>query len=132
MIFLYLDSSAIVKLIAPEAESPALVRLVSRFPARISSAIAIVEVGRAVRRAGVRTSWENRAAAILNSISLLSIDREILEKSARMEPPGLRSLDAIHLASALTLQEDLEAFVTYDRKLFAAAEQIGFRTVAPV
>lgn len=132
MSVLYLDSSAIVKLIAAEVESPVLISLVARFPARASSAIARVEIGRALKRAARGSEWETRAAAVLGSISLISVDGDILEKAAHTEPRNLRALDAIHLASALALGSDLEAVVAYDRRLLAAAEQIGLRTLQPV
>jgi predicted nucleic acid-binding protein len=65
------------------------------------------------------------------SISLLAITEGVLERASDLDPPALRTLDAIHLASALRIGADLEAFVTYDRRQSAAAEAMGLRVTAP-
>lgn len=61
----------------------------------------------------------------------LKIDSEILGRASRLDPPALRSLDAIHLASALSLGDDLGAIAVYDTGLATAAATIGFQILAP-
>jgi predicted nucleic acid-binding protein len=119
---LYLDSSAIVKLVVLEPGSSALVDVVSSDPDVVSSAVAYTEVMRAVRRAGGPT---RRAEQVLRSIALVPIDRAILREAATIAPTSLRSLDALHLASALSLRPDVDALVSYDARLSRAATAAG-------
>jgi uncharacterized protein len=125
---LYLDSSAIVKLVAREAETPALVDAVRSDPAIVSSALAWTEVTRAVARAG---GTRARATAVLERIALIPIDEGILEEAATIAPVELRTLDAIHLATALTVRDDLAALVAYDVRLIQAAEAAGLPAASP-
>ncbi len=125
---LYLDSSAIVKLVARERETPDLVEVVRSDPAVISSALAWTEVVRAVRRA--RGSIV-RATEVLEGIAFVPIDEGILRAAADLEPVGLRTLDAIHVATALSLREDISSLVAYDRHLANAAAAVGIPVVAP-
>lgn len=128
---LYLDSSALVKLVLPEAESAALLESLAAWPARVTSELARVEVMRAARRASEEAGVEQRAEEVIASIHLLRLDGEILDRAARLEPRTLRSLDAIHLASALSLGEDLGAIVIYDNGFATAAAAIGLKVLAP-
>ncbi|HJX27993.1 MAG TPA: type II toxin-antitoxin system VapC family toxin [Thermoanaerobaculia bacterium] len=128
---LYLDSSALVKLVLPEAESAALLESLAAWPVRLSSELARVEVVRAVRRATQDPAVEQRAEEVLAGLHLMKIDSEILGRAARLEPRTLRSLDAIHLASALSLGEDLGAIVIYDNGLATAATDRGLTVVTP-
>ncbi|NHZ72979.1 MAG: PIN domain-containing protein [Nitrospirae bacterium] len=128
---LYFDSSAIVKLVSPEPESRALHELVSRQGNVVASALATVEVQRAVRRIHGGESMLDRAGDVLDRIALIKIDDTILHKAAYLEPTDLRSLDAIHLATALSVQEHLEAFVVYHRRLGEAAEALGLNVESP-
>ena len=127
---LYLDSSAIVKLVLPEQESAALRLELAKDRARCSSALVRVEVFRAVRRADASFETLERAAAVLERIALVPLDDRVLSAAAELDPPGLRSLDAIHLATALSLF-GLSALVAYDKRLLAAASAAGLRTIAP-
>jgi uncharacterized protein len=127
---LYLDSSALVKLVLPEAESGALLESLSAWPVRISSELARVEVVRAARRTADLTAVQ-RAEEVLVGLYLLKIDRDILGEAARLEPRILRSLDAIHLASALSLGDDLGSVVTYDSSMATAAASCGLEVLAP-
>ena len=129
--FLYLDSSALVKLVLPEAESDALLESLSAWPVRISSELARVEVVRAARRATPNPAVEQRAEEVLASLYLLKIDSDILSEAARLEPRTLRSLDAVHLASALSLGTDLGPIVTYDSNMATAAAGYGLEVLAP-
>lgn len=125
----YLDSSALVKLVVAEDESLALRRALRRHPSRVSSALARVEVVRAIRAYGAEGL--TRARAVLRAVDLVPIDDGILDAASRLDPAVLRSLDAIHLASALRLAGELEVIVTYDRRMAEAATALGLAVAAP-
>jgi len=123
---LYLDASALVKLVRIEAETPALRETVRMPDVRAaSSVIAVAEVGRAARRMG-RSPDE-----ALGGVVLMDVSDAILQRAAVIDPPSLRTLDAIHLATALTLGDDLDGFVAYDRRLEEAATAAGLRVLSP-
>lgn len=128
---LYLDSSAIVKLVVSEDETAALVDFLAGWPERVSSALAHVEVLRAVARAGEEEPAHRRAEEVLARISLIRIDDPVLSIASRLEPPELRTLDAIHLATALSVVEDLGGFVTYDGRMSGALSEAGMEALAP-
>jgi uncharacterized protein len=128
---LYLDSSALVKLVLPEAETRALLGALSDWPERISSTIAGVEVLRAVRRAGAGERVRERAERVISGIGLVRVDEAVLSGAARLEPAELRTLDAIHLATALSAGEDLCAMICYDDRLAQAASRLGVTMMAP-
>jgi predicted nucleic acid-binding protein len=118
--------------VAAEAETAALLGfLLAEGRGRVSSAVARVEVLRAVRRAGPFPETLARAAALLERIALVRLDEAVIERAAALEPATLRSLDSLHLATALSLREDLLAFVTYDRRLGTAATEAGLAVAAP-
>jgi predicted nucleic acid-binding protein len=117
----YLDTSAIVKLVVPERETEALLGWLEGWPDRVSSALARVEVHRALWRAGASRAVRARADAVLSGLVLLRLDDQVLSQAAVFKTPSLRALDAIHLASALSLGDAPEALVTYDARLAAAA-----------
>jgi len=118
----YLDSSAIVKLVVREPESPALFEWLGPWPHRVSSVVARVEVFRALRRAGFTGApVRERAVNVLDRIGLLAVDRAVVDAATELEPAELRSLNAIHLATALSVGADLAGLVTYDERLAAAA-----------
>jgi predicted nucleic acid-binding protein len=125
---LYLDASAIVKLVRREPETEALVEEVRRDPQVVSSALAWTEVVRAARRA--RTSAA-RAIAVLEGIAMVPIDDGILRGAAELAPTTLRTLDAIHLATALSLLGDLDAVIAYDDRLLAATRRKGLEAFSP-
>ncbi|WP_112244613.1 type II toxin-antitoxin system VapC family toxin [Kribbella monticola] len=129
---IYLDTAALVKLVCHEAESDALVDWIADHADQllISSAIAEVEVPRAVRR--VEPALLANVAGMLGRIAIYEIDEVVRTTAAAYDEPLLRSLDAIHLATAdAVLGEDLTAFVTYDRRLLAVAEKLGLPVAAP-
>lgn len=127
---LYLDSSAIVKLISPEPETKGLTdRLASRQPVT-SSVISRVEVRRAVRRLG-DNRLSRQAEAVLSRIALIHLLEATIDEASSLDPPELRSLDAIHLATAISLRESLDAFITYDRGLTSAAKRHGVQAESP-
>lgn len=128
---LYVDASALVKLVVTEPESEALIELLSDRDDLVTSAVAVVEVVRAARRVATSPALIERAYDVTGAMHLLAVDREVLDRAAELEPVTLRALDAIHLASALSLGTDLEAMVVYDRRLADAAETFGLRALAP-
>jgi len=128
---LYLDSSAILKLIVHEPESAGLFAFLAREDERASSALATVEVARALRRMEAGHQTRERAGEVLDRLSLIRLDDVILEEASALEPASVRSLDAIHIASALALGDELSAVVTYDRRMAEGAALCGLRTVAP-
>ncbi|MGO8907634.1 MAG: type II toxin-antitoxin system VapC family toxin [Solirubrobacteraceae bacterium] len=124
----YLDTSAFIKLVRSEPESPALRReLVGR--ELLSSALLIVEGRRAGRRYGELAA--KRARAGLTAITLLALDDPILEAAADLDPAGLRSLDALHLATVVNLGGDLERLYCYDARLTDAAQALGIEVSQP-
>jgi len=127
---IYLDASAIVKLVVEERESPALRDALRNRPRRVSSALALVEVHLAVARR-LPAPPTPRAGTVLAGLALIPIDQATLEGAARLGEYGVRALDAIHLATARSLGEDLEAFIAYDQRLLTAAEASGLPTEHP-
>jgi uncharacterized protein len=125
----YLDSSALVKLVVAEAESDALIAYLRDRPTRASCALARVEVVRAVRPHGEPAS--RRARQLLDRISLLRLDDVLLEAAAALAGSTLRSLDAIHLAAAQALGDSLAEIVTYDHRMAGAAQGAGLAVNAP-
>lgn len=125
----YLDSSAIVKLVVREAESGALRRYLRRRRPLVSSALARTEVLRALLPAGEEAIVRGRA--VLQRIDLVRVNDRILTAAGLLRPPQLRSLDAIHLATAEELGDDVSALVTYDDRMVSAARELGYRIVQP-
>jgi uncharacterized protein len=129
---LYLDSSAIVKLVQKEAESTALRRYLRRHrdDERVTSELARVEVVRAVLPGGMAALAQARRQ--LARLYQVGLTRGLLDVAATVAPDSLiRSLDAIHVASAQLLGDDLRALVTYDRRMANSARSIGLEVVAP-
>lgn len=125
---LYLDTSAVVKLLLVEKESRALRASLADHD-WAASALLRTELVRALRR--VDPTVVPRALDLLALGSLLVIDTHVLDTAARLSPPSLRSLDAIHLASALQLGDELTAFVAYDERLLSAASALGMPISSP-
>jgi predicted nucleic acid-binding protein len=96
----------------------------------VTSSVAEVEVSLAVRRRGL-AGGEQRARDVLADVSLIACDGRVIASAAAVEPSTLRALDAIHLATALSVQDDLHAFVTYDRRLAEAGRAAGLEVVSP-
>lgn len=127
----YLDSSAILKLVVTETETEALRAYLRdrRGERAATSALAIVEVSRALHPAGAYAVVRGRRE--LARFSLLTITKQVLETAANLSPGiRLRSLDAVHVATALQL-EDLTSLVTYDQRMASAAGDLGLAVVAP-
>jgi predicted nucleic acid-binding protein len=126
-----LDASALVKLVTQEPEAGALRRMLRDWPRRVTSAIATVEVTRVARRYSTEAIALRRAEQALAQVTLVAVTDEILLQATEVGPITLRSLDAIHLASALSLERDLGGFVTYDADLADAARSLGIDVLAP-
>ena len=127
---LYLDSSAFVKVIVDEAESAALRAFLAASGARrVSSALLRTEALRAVRHLGSDALGTAREG--LRRVDLIGIDDRVLDSAGILEPRVLRTLDAIHLATALAVGDDLDAVVTYDEHMVAAARLVGLTTATP-
>ncbi|MCI0632790.1 MAG: type II toxin-antitoxin system VapC family toxin [Actinobacteria bacterium] len=127
---LYLDASAAVKLVVEESESSALADRVAD-SLLISSELCRVELARALLRLGLGPGATRLGRRVLDRFELLRADSGILDRASEVGPPNLRALDAIHLASALALDRELDAFVTYDRRLAEAADLAGLPAGAP-
>jgi hypothetical protein len=125
---LYLDASALVKLVNVESESIALASMVAEWSAHATSVLGAVEVRLAVRRSG---GDMERAEAVLDSVSLVELDVGVRELAAMLEPVELRTLDALHVASAISLEDDLGALACYDARLAEAARREGVRVLSP-
>lgn len=125
----YIDSSAIAKLVITERESPALRNFLKKSTLRLTSLISEVEVRRAAIRRG--PSFEIAARRVLSTLSAVDVSRSIVSQAAIISPPHLRSLDAVHLATALAVMADLDWFVTYDARLGKAAADAGFALAHP-
>jgi predicted nucleic acid-binding protein len=125
----YLDSSAIVKLVVAEPGSVALRSYVDEGGNRTTSIVSVVEASRAVER--VDPALVPRVDEALAMVNVIDLDGEVARLAARIRPPRLRSLDAIHMASAALLGSSLLVFITYDRRLAEAAREAGLPVASP-
>ncbi len=125
----YLDASAVVKLIIAEPETDALRSFLARAGSPVSSRLTAVEVTRALARVGVGVGGADER--VLAGIHQVAISDPILTAAARANPATLRTLDAIHLATALAAGPDLAVLVSYDRRLTEAAAAAGIPTASP-
>ena len=127
----YLDSSAIVKFAVAERETAALAawrQELSPDDVLMSCELSVAEVLRAVGRVGGDLDV---AVAHLDALEQLVVDRDLLLAAGRLQPPSIRTLDAIHLAAAMEAGEDLAGLVTYDERMAEAARSLGLAPVAP-
>jgi uncharacterized protein len=127
----YIDSSALLKLVLSEPETPALREALSRWPDRVSSALLSIECRRIVLRAGNPPAVVAKLEQELAGVTTIRLEGPVQKLAATIGPPRLRSLDAIHLASALSLGDYPEAFVTYDERLAEAARAAGMNVLMP-
>jgi predicted nucleic acid-binding protein len=131
----YVDASALVKTILDERSSPALTAYLDGAEL-VSSELVLTEVPRALRRAAASRpgvdleSRLQRAAEQIDSISLRPVDETLLISAGRLAEPALRSLDAVHVVTALHVYP-IDAFVTYDKRQAVVARLVGLRTVTP-
>jgi predicted nucleic acid-binding protein len=131
----YADTSAVVKLVVREAETDAMTEAATEWERIATSEIATIELPRAVKRA--RTDGRAEVAddrtvlELLAALEIVSLTDDVRAVAASAEPPELRTLDAIHLASAVTLGASMRAVATYDDRLERAARSAGLRTIRP-
>ncbi len=128
---IYLDTSAFLKTVLEESESAALEAYLDAAPdaSLVSSALLSVETRRGVLRH--RPARLPRADVLLAHVSQLDVSAAIIEAAGRLPDPLLRTLDAIHLATALLIRDDIESLVTYDARLAEAATAHGLTVSAP-
>jgi predicted nucleic acid-binding protein len=126
----YIDTSALVKLFKAERETPAFRAALHDWPVQVASELTRVEAICTARRLGDEEVLE-RAYAALQRINLVPITPAILDMATGAHAPPLRATDAIHLATALTLREDLGAVFVYDTDLAAAARAHGLNSLSP-
>lgn len=126
----YLDTSAAVKLVADEPGSAELLTWLQGREAQIvSSDLLRTELLRATRRGAPHLM--HRARRVLDGVLLMTLPTAVFERAADLDPEALRSLDALHLAAALELGDELEGILTYDDRLAAAARSRGIDVIAP-
>jgi uncharacterized protein len=130
---IYFDSSALVKLVITEPESTALraflVKL-ARVP-HLSSALATTELRRTLMRLNLPKAANDKADEVLASLMLVPVTQPVLEYASVMPGRHLRTLDAIHLATAFRLHSALVALVTYDKRMMSAAVDAGMPVESP-
>lgn len=125
----YLDSSAFIKLVVEEAETAALRRYLEPNPSLVAAALLRTEVLRACMR--ISHTFVATARQMLADVAFIEVDRPVLQRAGELGPPEMRSLDAIHIAAALSMGEDLDQLITYDHRMIDAARQWGLTVVTP-
>jgi len=123
----YLDASAIVKLVRVEPESPGMLRWYQESERLVTSRVGVIESRRAARRGDADMA---QLAAVIDRLEVFELDAEIDQRASAIGPTSLRTLDAIHLATALAIP-GLGSFVTYDDRLADAARNVGLPVVRP-
>jgi predicted nucleic acid-binding protein len=130
---IYLDSCALVKVVLPEAESPALEAFLDGHAEtrQVSSALVRTELRRTLVHNDAQQHRFELAEQALASLRMVDVTTSLLDSAGAIPGRSLRSLDAIHLATAELLRPNVEMFVTYDKRLAAVAKERGFTVVAP-
>lgn len=128
---IYLDTSALLKLVRSEDHSAAFATFLTQHAdePQVSSVLIAIETRRAILRDAPASL--PRADLLLTRVGQVGLGHAIVESAGRLPDPGLRSLDAIHVATALMLGSDLTSFVTYDKRLLASAAAVGLPAVRP-
>jgi predicted nucleic acid-binding protein len=128
--FAYMDASAFIKLFIAEPESAAVSTAIdTSWPNIVASEVLAVEAFRAALRVGGEAPAD--VARLLRRVVLRPLSAEIRDSACRIGTPGLRALDAIHLATALSREMEIGALFTYDRRLAQASVDAGLRVLAP-
>ncbi|MBO0803853.1 MAG: type II toxin-antitoxin system VapC family toxin [Nocardiopsaceae bacterium] len=141
---IYFDTCALIKLVRQDADSVALSGFIDERPGTrwFASEVARAEIARTVRRINhdekgkvadqARLEAELRhAESLCGNLDLVPVSTQVLSDAAAIRQPFLRTLDAIHLATAVAIRTGLSAFVTYDKRLAAAAEDAGLPVASP-
>jgi len=126
----YVDASALVKLFKAERETEAFRTALADWPVQVTSELIRVEAICTARRLDDQDVLQ-RAKAALELINLIPVTPEIIELATDAYTPSLRAMDAIHLATAITMREDLGAMFVYDGDLHAAAHTHHLNPIAP-
>lgn len=136
MALFYADASALVKLVRHEPETAALWTFLGSDADVVSSDLVLTEIPRAIRRAAADDpaldlgALVTRAGELLDAVALVAVDRDLLAAAGALAEPALRALDAIHVATAVSVLP-IDGFVSYDARQSAAARLAGLRTLAP-
>lgn len=125
---IYVDTTAFLKAVWHENESPALAEFLGD-RRTVSSVLLAVEARRSTLREDA--ALLPRADLLLTEVTQIDISTQVIESASRLPGPQLRSLDAIHLATALLIRDDIEVLVSYDQRLLDAATEHGLPTAAP-
>lgn len=131
---IYLDTSALTKLLIAEPQTPELrtwlTALIDAGDSAATSSLGRVELMRTVAQYG-ETGHTDRARYLLDGLDILPLTEPMMVLAESIGPPSLRSLDAIHLAAAVYFEQELTAFVTYDHRLLNGCRDIGLTTASP-
>lgn len=125
----YIDTSALIKTLVDEAESDALSRWLQYHQQLAACDITRVEAARAIRASTPEALPLLRV--LMGELVMIRLDDNIYETAATLDPPSLRSLDAIHLASALSIGADLAGILTYDARMTRGARSLGLHVESP-
>ena len=126
----YIDTSALAKLVIAEPETEALRAWFAASERNaVSCDLTRTELLRAVRRAA--PDRVVRAREVLDSVTLIEVTTAMFDDAGLLDPTILRTLDAVHMAAALVLGDDLDGRVTYDERLTQAALANGVAVIAP-
>lgn len=125
----YLDSSALVKLVVAEPETTPLRRYLKTRSGRVTSELSVGEVLRAALRQDAEL--EDTARRLLARVDRIALTSDLIERAGTLMPRGVRTLDALHVATALELEDELEAVVAYDHRLLEAAAAHRLATASP-
>lgn len=125
----YLDTSVLGRVLLDEPDTPAIRRELGRFERHISSGLLSLEL----HRLGLRENLLPHVADLLSGNVLIPLDEEILTAAETIAPPVVATLDAIHLATAVSLSNagKLDALMTYDKRLAIGAREHGIEVLAP-
>lgn len=129
MSLLYVDTSAFLKLFLTEPGSGQMLELALANPNTLASSDLLITetIGTLIRR----ELDLSHARAALKAVHLMPIRRDILDAAADLSKLGLRTLDGIHLATALSVKSNIDAFITFDHKLAEVAQQLGLKVIEP-
>ena len=130
MTSVYADASALVKLALLEAESEALVRALDGVSHVLTSTVGRIELERAIRKSDVE-DHERVIDDVLDEVDVVPMHVAVAGTAGAVRPPSLRTLDAIHLATMLSLRDDIAVAYIYDERLAAAAAEYGIPVSAP-
>lgn len=125
----YVDTSALARVLLDEPDRQAIQRDLAKFAQRVASRLLRVEL----RRVGMRRELLDRANTLVADVSLMPIDNWVLDVTETLTPSTVGTLDAIHLATAIRLSKEtgLDALMTYDKQLAAGAQEHGIAVLSP-